>query len=241
TATALAGRAAHRSRRSAGHSARDGFTALRTNHRYRILLSVFVIQSLATAVMLAGAQYLATYVLDDKTALTPLFAALVAPALLVMPLWVRIGKRYGKQRALAVASALFMLAALSLAIAIIAPGTWIFLPVAVCGIGYAGMQTFPLAMLPDVIDEQSARTGRDQGGALAGLWTAAETLGMALGPGMFLLVLAATGFVSSTSDVVARQPHSAVIGITAGFALLPAILIAASLALLTRYEKGADR
>lgn len=241
TATGIAGRAAHRSRRTAGHSARDGFAALRTNHRYRILLSVFVIQALATAVMLAGAQYLATYVLDDKTALTPLFAALVAPALLVMPVWVRVGKRYGKQRALAVAATLFMLAALSLAIAIITPGTWIFLPVAVCGIGYAGMQTFPLAMLPDVIDEQSARVGRDQGGALSGLWTAAETLGMALGPGLFLLVLAATGFVSSTSDVAASQPHSAVVGITAGFALLPAILIAVSLILLSRYEKGTDR
>lgn len=241
-ATRVAGRAAeHRRRRAdeSGFSARDGFAALRTNRRYRILLSVFVIQALASAVMLAGAQYLATYVLDDKTALTPLFAALVAPALLVMPLWVRFGKAFGKQRALALAGTLFMLAALSLVIATVAPGPWIFIPVAVCGIGYAGMQTFPLAMLPDVIDNQTARVGRDQGGALSGLWTAAETLGMAVGPGLFLLVLAASGFVSSTSDVVAEQPHSALVGITMGFALLPAILVAGSLLLLTRYEKDA--
>lgn len=124
-ATGIAGRAARRTRGHAGHSAGDGFAALRTNHRFRILLSVFVIQALATAVMLAGAQYLATYVLADKSALTPLFAALVAPALLVMPLWVRIGTRYGKQRALTAAAMVFMLAALALGFAIALPGTWI--------------------------------------------------------------------------------------------------------------------
>lgn len=219
------------------HHPRDGFVALKNNHHYRILLSVFVIQALATAVMLAGAQYLATYVLDDKSALTPLFASLVGPALLVMPLWVRIGRRVGKRRALAIATVLFMVASLSLGLAIAFPGAWVFASVAVCGVAYAGMQTFPLAMLPDVIDEQSARVGRDQGGALSGLWTAAETFGLAVGPGLYLLVLAASGFVSSTADEVADQPQSALTGITAGFALLPAVLIAVSLAVLTRYDR----
>ncbi len=243
-ATFWAGRAAARTPSrtladdaSAGHSPRDGFAALRTNRHYRILLSVYVIQALATAVMLAGAQYLATYVLDSKSALTPLFASLVAPALLVMPLWVRVGARLGKQRALMLASTLFLVASAALGIAIAAPGAWVFAPVALCGVGYAGMQTFPLAMLPDVIDEQSRRVGRDQGGALSGLWTASETFGMAVGPGLFLLVLAATGFVSSTGDQPAVQPHSALIGITAGFALLPAALIGVSLLILSRYEK----
>ncbi|GAC57633.1 putative major facilitator superfamily transporter [Gordonia hirsuta DSM 44140 = NBRC 16056] len=240
-ATFWAGRAAarrpDRTPAGGGHSARDGLRALRNNRHYRILLAVFVIQALATAVMLAGAQYLATYVLDDKTALTPLFAALVAPALLVMPVWVRIGRRLGKRRSLALASTVFLLASAVLGVAIVAPGTWVFAPVALCGIGYAGMQTFPLAMLPDVIDEQTRRAGRDQGGALSGLWTAAETFGMAVGPGLFLLVLAAAGFVSSTGDSPAAQPHSALVGITAGFALLPAALIALSLLILARYDK----
>lgn len=223
---------------SASARPRDAFRALRTNHHFRILLSVFVIQALASAVMLAGAQYLATYVLDDKRALTPLFVSLVAPALLVMPLWVRVGRRYGKRRALAASATLFMLASLSIGIAVAVPGVWVFAPVALCGIGYAGMQTFPLAMLPDVIDEHTDRESRDQGGALSGLWTAAETLGLALGPGLYLLVLAATGFVSSTSGEVAEQPRSALVGITAGFAFLPAALIAVSLVVLARYDKN---
>lgn len=222
---------------AAEHRTRDGFDALRTNRHYRILLSVYVIQALASAVMLAGAQYLATYVLDDSGALTPLFVALVAPALLVMPLWVRFGRRFGKQRGLAAAGALFLAASAALGIAITAPGPWVFAAVAVCGVGYAGMQTFPLAMLPDVIDEQSAATGRDQGGALSGLWTAGETLGLALGPGLYLLVLAATGFVSSDADETTEQSGTALAGIAGGFSLLPAALTLLSLVILHRYRE----
>ncbi|KXT56556.1 MFS transporter [Gordonia sp. QH-12] len=240
--TAVAGAAGRRApirARTATHAVGGAaaFRAVRDHHHYRVLLSVFVIQALASAVMLAGAQYLATYVLDSSAALTPLFVALVAPALLVMPLWVRVGRRFGKLRGLYAASALFLLADVILAFAIAAPGAWVFGVLAITGVGYAGMQTFPLAMLPDVIDEYSARTGREQGGALSGLWTAGETLGMAVGPGLYLLVLAATGFVSSTADTVADQPRSAIIGITAGFSVLPAVLVALSLVLLTRYER----
>lgn len=239
-ATAIAGSAARRIPTEIAPTRTDtraAFRAARDHHHYRILLAVFVIQALASAVMLAGAQYLATYVLDDPGGLTPLFLALVAPALLVMPLWVRIGRRFGKLTGLFAASAVFLTADLILVIAISAPGRWVFAVVILTGIGYAGMQTFPLAMLPDVIDEHARATGHDQGGALSGLWTAGETLGMAVGPGVYLLVLAATGFVSSSAGSVADQPRSAVIGITTGFSLLPAILVAASMLLLLRYDR----
>ena len=238
-ATRFAARGARAPLRNAdeatGHY-RDAFDALRGNRHYRILLSVFILQALATAVMLAGAQYLATYVLGNPAALTPLFVALVAPAMLVMPVWVRVGKRLGKQRGLLVASLLFLIAALGLSGAMAAPGPWVFGLVAVAGIGYAGMQTFPLAMLPDVIDEHTDRTGADRGGALSGLWTAGETLGMAVGPGLYLLVLAATGFVSS-AGATPDQPSGALARIAGGFSLLPAALIAVSVVLLLRYDR----
>lgn len=61
-----------------------------------------------------------------------------------------------------------------------------------------------------------------------------ETLGLALGPGVFGLVLALGGYVSSTgSDVT--QPGSAVTAIVLGFSLLPALLVLLSLAWLFRF------
>ncbi|QDO86927.1 MFS transporter [Ornithinimicrobium ciconiae] len=211
---------------------RAGVAALRELPSYRVLLIVFVLQALATGVMLAAAQYVATYTLDDQAALTFLFVALVGPALLVMPWWARYAAREGKRSAFALASLLFALASLSLIALVWAPGWWVYLPVALAGVGYAGMQLFPLAMLPDVI----SAAGRERGGAMSGLWTAGETAGMALGPAVVLLLLAVGGFRSSTGDVVLSQPDAAHLLIVLAFSVIPAALVGMSLVVLRSYR-----
>ena len=111
--------------------------------------------------------------------------------------------------------------------------------VAVAGIGYAGMQAFPLAMLPDIIDTDRRSTGHDRGGAMSGVWTACETVGLALGPGVFLVILAFGGFVSSSGDTAVGQPDSALIAIALAFSLVPALLVAFSLLFLRGYRDDA--
>ncbi|QKT08639.1 MFS transporter [Gordonia sp. X0973] len=220
-------------------SFRDAFTALRIDSGYRRLVAVYVVQALASAVMLAGAQYLATHVLGRSSALQWLFVSLVAPALVVMPLWYRFGARRGKLAGLRVAAALFAVASAALLGTIWWSGPWVYAAVAVAGVGYAGMQTFPLAMLPDVLNAHDRRTDTSSGGSLSGLWTAAETIALALGPAVFLIVLAATGYVSTPAGATTTsvQPHSAVLGISVGFAAVPALLVAGSLILLRRYAE----
>ena len=111
---------------------------------------------------------------------------------------------------------------------------------ALVGVGYAGCQVFPMAMLPDAAAVDARRTGSSRVGVYTGVWTAGETLGLALGPGLFALVLAVGGYRSSTDGDVA-QPGSALTAITLGFSLLPALLILVSLAWLTRYRLGSDQ
>lgn len=212
----------------------DQLRAARGNRPFVVLLGVFVLQALATGAMLAAAQYVATYVLHREAAITTLFVGLVAPAVVVMPVWARVAARMGKERAFALASVLFLVAALSLVALRWAPGGWVYAAVAVAGVGYAGMQTFPLAMLPDTISVDAARTGTDRAGSLAGLWTAGETAGLAAGPALVLVVLGLGGFVSSTSDTV-TQSGTAVTGIVVAFSLVPAALVAVSLWWLRRY------
>jgi Na+/melibiose symporter-like transporter len=211
---------------------REGLAALRDVTAYRVLLVVFVLQAVATGVMLAAAQYVAVYTLEQPSGLTFLFLALVAPALLVMPLWAKYAARHGKPRALTLASVLFAVASLSMVALLWVPGPWLYLPVCVAGIAYAGMQLFPLAMLPDVITS----AGRARGGAMSGLWTAAETGGLALGPGIVLLLLGLTGFRSRTFGTVGTQPDAALAAIVLAFSLAPALLVGASLLVLRRYS-----
>ncbi|MDY0907930.1 MFS transporter [Microbacterium sp. CFBP9034] len=213
----------------------DGIRALRRSAPFRALLSTFLLQALATGLMLAGAQYVATWVLHSESAVTLLFVALIAPALFAAPAWGVAARRIGKERAFAIASTVFAVAALSIVGVLWAPGAWIYAPVAVAGIAYAGMQSLPMAMLPDVIshDERSHESGR--AGSFSGVWTAGETVGFALGASVLTIILAATGYVSSTAGQVVQQPDAAVTGIVLSFSIVPAALIVLSLVSLARY------
>lgn len=210
--------------------------ALREVPALRALLGAFVLQALATGIMLAAAQYVATWLLRSEDAVTLLFLALIAPAVLVTPLWGMLARRVGKERAFLLASVLFGVAALGVVPVALAPGDWIYLPVALAGAAYAGMQALPLAMLPDVIDHDARQRGSARGGVISGVWTAGETAGMALGATVLAIVLAVTGYVESTAEVVPTQPDSALLGIALTFSLLPAALLLASLLVFRSYR-----
>ncbi|RKN44278.1 MFS transporter [Micromonospora endolithica] len=212
------------------------------NRAFRALLLCFVVQSAGVATILAGVDYFATQVLRNPDGgPTVLFVCFVAPALLVMPLWSRVGRRHGKLAGLVAASLIFAVGALALVAAPVLPAVAVYLLVAVIGVGYAGQQVFALAMLPDCIAYDTARTGRRQAGVFTGLWTAGETFGLALGPGLFGLVLQLTGYVSSDTGQAATQSGTARLGILLGFTVLPALLVGVATLLLRRYDLTPDR
>lgn len=206
------------------------------NRPFRVLLICFVIQSAGVATVLAGVKYFAGQVLrEPDSGPTLLFACFVAPALLVMPLWSRAGARLGKRASLVAASLIFAVGALALVAAPALPAAAAYAVVAVIGVGYAGQQVFALAMLPDCIAYDTARTGRRQAGVFTGLWTAGETFGLALGPGIYGLVLQLSGYVSSSTGTAAVQSDTARLGVLLGFTVLPALLVAIPLVLLRGY------
>lgn len=213
-----------------------GFRALRRSQPFRALLGTFLLQALATGTMLAGAQYVATWVLRSEDAVTFVFVALVGPALVATPAWTAVARRVGKERAFGIASVLFALAAASLAVAIWSPGTWIYASVALAGIAYAGLQSLPMAMLPDVISHDERSHGSGRAGTFTGIWTAGETVGFALGATTVSLTLAVTGYVSTVAGATVEQPDAAITGIVVGFSILPALIMLASLVPLRRYR-----
>jgi GPH family glycoside/pentoside/hexuronide:cation symporter len=218
----------------------DQLRVARKNRRFVVLLGAYMAQALAAGCMLAAAPYVATYLLDDPGATTPLFTTLVAPAVLMTPIWARLSRSTGKKRGFLLAAVVFGAAAFALV-----TGRWIepagvYLLVGVCGIGYAGLQLFPLSMLPDTIELHEAETGEKRAGVFTGLWTAGETASLALGPALFSLLLAATGFVPARAGEAALQSDLAVTGIALGFSLLPTLLIALSVPLIRCYSVTAE-
>lgn len=213
-----------------------GFRTLRRSRPFRALLGTFVLQALATGTMLAGAQYVATWVLRSEAAVTLVFLALVGPALVATPAWTAIARRIGKERAFGAASVVFALAAASVIVAAWAPGPWLYASIAIAGIAYAGLQSLPMAMLPDVISHDERTSGPGQAGTFTGVWTAGETVGFALGATIVALTLAVTGYVSTIAGTVTTQPDAAILGIVLTFSIVPAVLMMASLLTLSRYR-----
>jgi len=209
------------------------------NKPYLVLLVCFIIQGAGIATILAGVNYFAAQVTRTSLAGTVLFAAFIAPAIIFMPMWSRLGPRMGNLRAFIVASVLFAIGGVLIAVVGFVAGTNLVLAglaVAVIGVGYAGEQVFALAMLADCIAADTARTGTAQGGVFAGIWTAGETLGYALGPAVFSLFLQFSGYISTTAGQTVVQPDSSRIGIILGFGLAPAVLMAGGLVLLRWYH-----
>lgn len=212
---------------------RRGWSAVRDSQPYRALLTAFVVQALAIGLMLAGVAYIAAEVLGTGTLF--LFVSLIGPAILVTPLWAVISRRIGKERAFAIATVLFAVAALALTLLVWAPGPWVYAPVALAGAAYAGLQSLPLAMLPDTVAYDAQTHGPGRAGTFSGVWTAGETAGLAFGGTILSIVLAVTGFIPTVAEQTVEQPESAIVGIILAFSVIPAALMLLSLIALARY------
>ncbi|MBA8952124.1 MFS transporter [Actinomadura namibiensis] len=210
----------------------------RGNRPFFALLGAFTAQSLAVAVMLAGAPYAAAYRLDDPGLTSVMFVCLVGPSAVAVPLWRMLARRHGQVRCYLAAVAAFAAADAALWPAVTAGAVVPVLALtALVGVCYAAVQLLPLSLLPETVRADAARTGHAQSGAFTGLWTAAETGAMALGPGVFALVLAVTSFRSPDLDTPVRQPDTALVGLTAGFTLVPAALLLLSVFPLLAYRR----
>lgn len=249
--------------RSTSTGWRDTFAAVRAAPRFARLLVVFIVQAVGIGTMLAGVDYVARIVLGSPGASSLLFAAFVGPALVFMPIWQLAAKRYSKTACYLAASLLFGLGAIGIAIAALSsdlvtaplepalvtagddpypggPSTALVIAmVVIIGIGYAGQQVFPLSLLADLSAEAETASGSKRAGLFAGVWTAGETLGMALGPGLYGVILAIGGYLSATGtapDAAVIQPTSAIAAVAIGFTVIPAIFVLAPLPLLRRVE-----
>ncbi|HET8590945.1 MAG TPA: MFS transporter [Nakamurella sp.] len=244
--------------RPSAASWRETVAAVRAAPRFARLWLVFVIQAVGIGTMLAGVDYVARVVLQSAGMSSVLFAAFVGPALLVMPLWQAAAARWSKAVCYAAASVIFAAGAAGIAaLAVtsdrarnipmnmpagaILPGppiTPVIALVVLVGIGYAGMQVFPLSLLADLSADAEARTGGKRAGLFAGVWTAGETFGLALGPGIYGLVLAAGSYVSGGE--ADSQPTSAVVAAALGFTVIPAVCAMVALPLLRRVQPPPD-
>ena len=171
----------------------------------------------------------------DAGAVTLLFVCLVGPAIVTMPLWTAISRRRGKRFGYVLAALIFAVMAASLIFAGPGPLALVGAQVGLLGVGFAGLQVFPFAMLPELIDVDAQATGLRREGVFTALWFIGEKGGFAAGAWLLSGVLAATGFLERRAGELVVQPETALLGIHLAMAIGPAALALLSLPLLLHH------
>ncbi len=204
----------------------------------RTLVASFVLQAVAIGMVLGGVVYVARHVVHDPGVATIAFVCFVAPAVVLTPAWSALGRRIGKKGGFAAATVVMTAGLVALLSARSGDPTPMLIASGVVGVGYAGAQLFPLAMLPDLAAEDAKRSGTNRIGMISGVWSGFELLGYALGPAVLGLVLSLGGYTATTGAEVV-QSEAAQWAIVLGVSVIPAALCAISLAPLSRYRLDA--
>ncbi len=203
---------------------------------FRILLTAYHLQCVALGVVLAAVPYFVRYVLGgDNSLLTLLFVCLVGPAIVAMPLWTAVSRRLGKLAGYRLAAVLFAVSAATLLMAGPKGLPEVCVQVGALGVGFAGLQLFPFAILPELIDADAAAQGRRREGVFTALWFVGEKGGFTIGAWTVSLLLAASGFVESRGGAAVPQPDSALRGVLFATSLAPALIALASFPFLLRF------
>jgi Na+/melibiose symporter-like transporter len=109
------------------------------------------------------------------------------------PLWGWLGARFGNRAMLALGALAYAGASAAFGFSLLQGGDW---NVALIGFGLMGAPLAAVQVLPFVLVAHLAhaesRGGSSLEGVFTGVWTAAEKLGLALGPGVAGLALALT-------------------------------------------------
>ncbi|MFM7202603.1 MAG: MFS transporter [Myxococcota bacterium] len=189
------------------------------------------------SVVLAAVPFYTRYILGrGEETVTLLFVCLVLPAMLTMPLWVKLARRIGKRLTYILSVSLFALGTLIFLVGASVPIWVLYVVTAGMGVAYAGSQLLPFSMLTDVIQYEGQRSGLRQEGVFTGLWTATEGIGMAGGALVAGAILQVMGFQEASGGVEVAQTPQALQGVVWVMSLIPSALCLLGLPLLSRYE-----
>lgn len=161
-----------------------------------------------------------------------------AATLAAVPLWLRISDRVGKHRAVGLAA--LWLAAWSLLLPAFGEGeVWGLVAVVVLrGSSFAAILLLANSMAADVVDADTATSGRQRTGVYFAVWSMVNKLSIALGVLLGTALPAAFGFEPAAEG--GREPD-ALFALLAVYGFVPALLMGLGAPFLWRFPITAER
>lgn len=154
-----------------------------------------------------------------------------------MPIWVRLGKRFGKRNCYLAGVAIMIPASLSWYGTTAGIEMWeIWIRAAAFGFGSAGSLLMSTSMLPDAMEYDRLRTGLRREGLVASLYCINEKLGFAIGALILGSMLSAGGYIPTMGGQIVDQPAAAIDALFAVKAFVPAAALSVGLIMIWLYR-----
>ncbi len=202
------------------------------NTPFKLIMSMYAIQSLAIGVLMAGQIYYVKYVMGMPDASVGLVSAvLFITAIAFIPVWVRVGVKLGKIAAYKIGIGILTLMLFSLLFTQPEQELLFFIQMFLLGIGFSSFQLFPFSMLPDTIEFDELQSKLRREGIFSGIWASGQKTAYAVGPSLIGFTLSLSGFALG-----AEQPASVVTGIRLIFCVFTALLFLLSLIPFKAYD-----
>jgi len=197
------------------------------NRSFRLLLGLYIFAYVSLDILMATFLYILTYILGKPNMGSTLLGIMLITQVLFLPLFVYLGNRISKSKALLIGLCLWaVMMAAGWFLTGDLPNVALYLYAFLLGISISPVGFMPWAILPDITDVDELMTGRRREGIYVGFMTFLRKISAGL-------ALALLGFSLDLANydpelTFETQHESAVLAIRILFAVVPVVLIAFS-------------
>ena len=217
---------------------RKSFRAALRNRPFVFGLAIFLLTWLAVDILQTILLYFIKYYMGRESQSDIIMGTIFVTALLALPLWEWVSRRWGKRWAYVAGIAFW--AAVQIVLVMVSPGSpdaVIFLLCSLAGVGVGAAHVLPWSIIPDAIEWDELQTGERHEGMFYSLITLAQKIASSVAVPVALLMLDATGYVPNSVS----QPASALWGIRILAGPIPAVLLCAGIAFAVAYPLSRER
>ncbi|MEM9059089.1 MAG: MFS transporter [Pseudomonadota bacterium] len=178
-------------------SVREGISTMRANRPFRWLLGAWILNGLANGLPVT----LFEFYTRDRLGMDPdtfgiMFILYFASAVIGIPFWLWIARRFSKHRAWCIA--MLWACAVFAFVLFLREGDFLAFGVVsvLTGLAFGADLALPPAIQADVVDLDTRQTGAARAGAFFAVWQVATKAALAISSGTALIVLDVAGFVT---------------------------------------------
>ncbi|MCW0181552.1 MFS transporter [Zavarzinia sp.] len=223
-----------------GHGWRASVDAIRKNGPFLRLISAFMLNATAQAIVATLFFFYVRFVLEDPEHGPMLLLTYFIAGIVAVPLWMRLAERFGKHRTWAFS--MISSAAIFLVTPFLGPGdVWIFFVISIfTGMSLGCDQILASSMQADVVDIDSIRSGQQRAGLYFAIWNMVTKMAGGVAAGVTLPLLGAFGFDASAT-AQNPNPPDAILALILLFAAVPPALRFLSVKIIWNYPITRER